>query len=63
MFCKNCGQEIDDKAYVCPKCGVRTSGDKVVASDDAPNTGFSILGFFFPLVGFILWLFGKILHH
>lgn len=22
MFCKNCGQEIDDKAVVCPHCGV-----------------------------------------
>ncbi len=22
MFCKNCGAEIDDKAVVCPKCGV-----------------------------------------
>lgn len=22
MFCKNCGKEIDDKAAVCPHCGV-----------------------------------------
>ena len=24
MFCKNCGKEIDDKAVVCPYCGVQT---------------------------------------
>ena len=23
MFCRNCGSEIDDKAVVCVKCGVR----------------------------------------
>lgn len=23
MFCKNCGKEIDDKAFVCPNCGVK----------------------------------------
>jgi len=22
MFCKNCGKKIDDKAVICPKCGV-----------------------------------------
>lgn len=24
MYCKNCGKEIDDKAVVCPGCGVPT---------------------------------------
>jgi len=23
MFCNNCGKEIDDKAFVCPSCGVK----------------------------------------
>lgn len=23
MFCKNCGKEIDDKAAICPHCGVQ----------------------------------------
>ncbi len=24
MFCKNCGKQIDDKAVICPNCGVAT---------------------------------------
>ena len=26
MFCKNCGKEISDNAYVCPNCGVKVGG-------------------------------------
>ncbi len=59
MFCKNCGAEISDEAYVCPKCGVKTNGNKKVEADDAPSTGFAVLGFFLPLIGFILWLIWK----
>ena len=25
MYCRNCGSEIDDKAFACPYCGVATS--------------------------------------
>lgn len=25
MFCKNCGQQVDDFALACPKCGVATT--------------------------------------
>ncbi len=24
MYCKNCGKEISDMAFVCPNCGVKT---------------------------------------
>ena len=59
MFCRNCGAEIDENAFVCPKCGVRTSVTKSVAVEDAPNIGFAFLGFFFPVIGLILWLLWK----
>ena len=117
MFCKMCGQQLEDTAIVCPKCGHETGvvaatkveetvfckkcgrnigSDKafcpycgtpkgeadasqaapqqaaphsapvtvnvtnnVPANGDAPSTGFAILGFFFPLVGLILWLIWK----
>ena len=56
MYCKNCGSEIDDKASVCPHCGVSTGYNPTVAADDAPSAGFAVLGFFFPLIGLILYL-------
>ena len=28
MYCKNCGEEIDDKAVICVKCGVSISQPK-----------------------------------
>lgn len=31
MFCKNCGQEIDDKAVICPHCGVSQNDDSSVS--------------------------------
>ncbi len=50
MFCKNCGEQIDDNAVVCPKCGVAVKEvAATTASDDAPNMGFAVLGFFFPI--------------
>ena len=60
MFCKNCGEQISEQAYVCPKCGVRTgNGNSVSAEADAPSAGFAVLGFFIPLVGLILWAIWK----
>jgi len=28
MYCPNCGNEISDKAYICPKCGVKLHSSK-----------------------------------
>ncbi len=48
MFCKNCGKEIDEKAEICPHCGVRVrmppKGEK--------NPGLAaVFSFFFPGLG------------
>ena len=49
MYCKNCGSEIDDKAEICPKCGVRV---KAMHSTGPKSPGFAaILSFFIPGVG------------
>ena len=62
MYCKNCGKEIDNNAYVCPNCGVlvKSAPTEVVAKKES-NTkaliGF-ILSFFVPVVGLILGIMG-----
>ena len=108
MFCKNCGQHLEDNAKVCSACGHETGVQEKVSEDvgfckvcgkqinlnktycpycgaekgaepqpapqptqtttyttgaqpvvDAPNIGYAVLGFFFPIVGLILWLLWK----
>lgn len=55
MFCKNCGKEIDDNAYVCPHCGVRVSvGQETENSVPKKVNGLGVAGFVVSLVS--LWL-------
>ena len=56
-YCKNCGVQIDDKAVICPKCGVsqETKPDVV----DNGGFGWGLLGFCIPVVGLILFLVWK----
>ena len=57
MFCKNCGSNVDDKAEICPHCGVR-----IVEPRKAGNTiaivGF-ILSFFVALAGLVCSIVGR----
>ena len=51
MYCKNCGTQLDDRAVICPHCGVPTDnyytpGHKVEGTsirhentEDMPNAG------------------------
>lgn len=58
MFCKNCGKEIDDNAYVCPHCGVKVaSGQEVGTSAPKKVNGFGVAGFVVSLVSLISGLF------
>lgn len=65
MYCRNCGKEIDDKAYVCPFCGVKTQDVEAElaaanrAADAGTKVGWGILSFLIPLVGLILFLTWK----
>lgn len=62
-FCKNCGNQIDDTAAVCPICGV--SQVTTYAPPPQPpvvdNGGFGwgLLGCCIPIVGLILFLVWK----
>lgn len=55
-FCSKCGKEIVEEAVVCPHCGCAVTETK---PDDTPSMGFAVLGFFLPLIGFILYLIWK----
>lgn len=52
MICKNCGQEIDDRAAICVHCGVPTQNG---GEADTQSTGLNILSFFVPLAGIIMY--------
>lgn len=56
-FCQNCGAKIDVKAVVCPKCGVPINDTQQngVNPEDRNNGWWNLLGFVFPIVGWILW--------
>ena len=53
VYCSNCGKEIDEKAFICPHCGVKTN---FITQDDGPIGGLGILCFFFPIIGLILYI-------
>ncbi len=56
-YCSNCGSEVDPAAVVCVKCGAAVGMRSPV--QDAPNFGYALLGFFFPIVGLVLYLVWK----
>lgn len=49
-FCANCSNEIDEKAEICPKCGVRVK--QVSVHREMKSSGIAvILSFFIPGLG------------
>ncbi len=87
MYCSNCGNQLNDKAVVCPKCGciandimyqaafntasqqntnsntyhnpsseIQPNNNHVQVNNDKPNPAFSILSFFLPIFGIIIFL-------
>ncbi len=57
MFCKHCGKEIPENAAACPYCGTKTA--QAGNPGDGKSAGYAVLGFFFPIVGLILYLVWK----
>lgn len=60
MFCKNCGQELNENAVICPYCGVATSkmGNNMPApqtygSQPKKTNGMGIAGFVVGLIGML----------
>lgn len=74
MYCRNCGSQIDEHAVICPKCGVAQQPigqpnnmyypqnnvqPMAPISADTGSFGWAVLGFFFPIVGLVLYLVWK----
>ena len=57
MYCRNCGKEISEKAYVCPNCGVLVNQPpkSQIADDNASKVGWGFLSYFVPIAGLILF--------
>lgn len=55
MYCKYCGQEIDDQAIICVHCGAQLGAMKGT-SQDVPSTILKVVSFLLPIVGLILFL-------
>lgn len=56
-FCRNCGQQIDDRAAVCPHCGVAQENKPQIV--DNGGFGWGVLGCCIPIVGLVLFLVWK----
>lgn len=56
MFCPHCGKELNENAAVCLNCGRYVTDITKPKPADSASTGWWWLGFFLPIVGFILWL-------
>ncbi len=56
MYCPHCGKEINEQVDICLGCGRSIKNIKNAAKNDSNSIGWWWLGFFFPFIGFILWL-------
>lgn len=57
-YCSNCGDELVPHSAVCINCGAAVNQRKRT-SENNTSVGYAILGFFFPIIGLILWLVWK----
>ena len=63
MYCRNCGKKIDENFKVCPYCGTSYEQNfnmnynvKQEVNSESNGICYGIIGFFFPIVGLILYL-------
>lgn len=57
MYCAHCGKYADNDSIYCNNCGTRLKEYRnMTETDKNENLGFTVLGFFVPLAGLILFL-------
>ncbi len=57
-FCSHCGQQIDDNAAFCAKCGCAIEEGSNVQTKNAKreNIYLAVLGFILPIIGLIVYI-------
>ena len=62
MYCKTCGNEINDNAIICPKCGCPTKETTSSTTNEPTETKkiniLCIIGFVLSLISLFLSLYG-----
>ncbi|MDE7168050.1 MAG: DUF4190 domain-containing protein [Clostridia bacterium] len=56
MYCKHCGHEVNEKAIICPNCGIATDNYTAVSKPAASQqkfNGFALAGMICAIVGII----------
>lgn len=59
MFCKKCGNSVDNNSTYCPYCGEKLKFENDFNTNDNVGGYISILTFLFPIVGIILFFCWK----
>ncbi|HAJ15032.1 zinc ribbon domain-containing protein [Sharpea azabuensis] len=59
MYCTYCGKQISEDAKFCPYCGQKVPDDYQgeTINNDGPSYMFQLIGFLFPIIGFVLYAF------
>ena len=58
-YCSNCGEKLGCDQEVCLNCGKIIKVQMSNSIIDKGGIGWGLLGFFVPIVGFLLYLFWK----
>ena len=58
MYCKKCGKEIEDEAFLCVHCGVLTNEERKKPKYYTAGFVLGILSICIPFYGFILGVIG-----
>lgn len=66
MFCPKCGTKLDKKSEFCSECGYSLANEQSsplattnTNMQEGSTFGWGVLGFFFPIVGLILFIVWK----
>ncbi len=63
MYCQNCGKELVNGSVKCSECGAEINCVYSHPEQDSLSGGLAAVGFFFPFIGVISYIVGKLKYH